>query len=496
MKVERVRSQSLFPGASLLLQPWVYAAAVAVGALLIGFILSRDVSPLLLLTGVVGLGVVALAFYRPDYTAAALLIIHWANLHDVLIQYHGMPSLVKPTVVVMTLVLLMQRFLSERPRSLVYDSVIWWMLAYVVVAMTGLWFARDLHLVSKQVEDTIKDMIIAGLIFNLLSTRVAFERAVWGMLVVGGILGGLTVYQEVTRTYDNNYGGLAQIAMGQISNELADRARAAGTISDPNYYGQMLLVLVPMGVWGAFNGRSWLGKTVGLTSLMLMLMGIGLTFSRGSYLGAIVVLGVYAIYLRLDARYLLVLPLIAILLSIAPPEFQARFGTLNEILPGNNTTGTYSDGSIQGRSVKANVAFNMLADHPLLGVGRGNYRTHYQDYIRELGGVNVDTQRDAHNLYLEVAAEQGFIGLSVFLGLMLTVGSRLWSAWRRFASRGERRMADLAVALQVGFLGYLATSVFLHGAYIYMLWLQVGMAIAVATISRHPAEPYEAAAAA
>lgn len=487
MQLERVLRHPVQVSAELWRHAWVQIAVVTMVSVTAGFVLSRDVPLWMLLGGVGGIIFLALSFSRPEYVAAALLVIHWGNIHDVLIKYHGIPSLVKPTVAILTVVLLTRRFLSERPRGLVSDPVIWWMLAYLVIGATGLWFARSTDTVMKHLLDTAKDCIIAALIFNLLVTRIAFERAIWGLLIVGVALSTLTVYQEITRTYDNNYWGFAQSAVRQISTTMEDRARAFGTVNDPNYFGQLLLVLAPLAVWAILNGRTWLGKTFGIAALLLLLSAIGLTFSRGAYLGAVIVLVVYAMYLRLDARYLLVLPLIGALLYVAPPEFRARFGTLEEVMPGVTNAGAYNDGSIQGRSVKAEIAFVMLADNLIFGVGRGNYRFHYRDYIQEIEGAGSNTERDAHSLYLEVAAEQGIVGFAVFAGLILTVWGRLRVAERLFAAAGERRMAALSVAVKVGFLGYLVTSLFLHGAYGYMFWLQVGMAVALVVIAQREA---------
>ncbi len=487
MQLERMLRHPVQISLELWRHAWVQIAVVTAVSVTAGFVLSRDVPLWVLLGGVGGVMFLALAFFKPEYVAAALLVIHWGNIHDVLIKYHGIPSLVKPMVAILTVVLLARRFLTERPRGLVSDPVIWWMLAYLVAGAIGLWFARSTDAVMKQLIDTAKDCIIAVLIFNLLATRIAFERAIWGLLIVGATLSALTVYQEITRTYDNNYWGFAQSAVRQISTTMDDRARAFGTVNDPNYFGQLLLVLVPLAVWAILRGRTWRGKAFGVAALLLLLSAIGLTFSRGAYLGTVIVLVVYAMYLRLDARYLLVLPLIGALLYVAPPEFRARFGTLEEIMPGVAHAGAYNDGSLQGRLVKAEIALTMVADNLIFGVGRGNYRFHYRDYIHQIEGAGSNTERDAHNLYLEVAAEQGVVGFAVFVGLILAVWSRLRVAERLFAATGERRMADLAVAVKVGFLGYLVTSLFLHGAYGYMFWLQVGMAVALVVIAQREA---------
>ncbi len=492
MHLERILKHPVQVVAELWQHLWLQVGVVVAVSCAAGLVVSRDLPIWLLFGGIAGVVVVAITFIKPEYVAAALLVIHWGNIHDVLIKYHGIPSVVKPMVALLAIVLLWRRFLSSQPRGLVSDPVIWWMLAYLLVGAMGFWFARDTDAVMKQLVDTAKDCIIAGLIFNLLSTRAAFERAVWGLLIVGAALSTLAVYQEITRTYDNDYWGFAQAAVRQISTTTEDRARAFGTVNDPNYFAQLLLVLVPLAIWAALNGRTWRGKSFGVAALLLLLAAIGLTFSRGAYLGAVIVLGVYAMYLRLDARYLLILPLVGALLYVAPPEFRARFGTLDEVLPGNNA-GAYADGSLQGRTVKAEIAIAVVADNPIFGVGRGNYRLHYRDYINEIDGAGTNTERDAHNLYLEVAAEQGIVGLAVFVGLLATVWGRLRVAELLFAAARERRMADLAVAVKVGFLGYLVTSLFLHGAYGYMLWLQVGTAVALVVIAQRDAAQHSAA---
>ncbi len=486
MRLERMLKNPIQTAAELWQNIWLQIGVVVAVSLATGMVVSRDLPLWLIFGGIAGVVVVAIAFVKPEYVAAALLVIHWGNIHDVLIKHHGIPSVVKPMVALLAVVLVWRRFLSSKPRGLVSDPVVWWILAYLVVGATGLWFARDTDAVMKHLIDTAKDCIIAALIFNLLATRAAFERAVWGLLIVGAVLSALTVYQEITKTYDNNYWGFAQAAVRQISTTMDDRARAFGTVNDPNYFGQLLLVLVPLAIWAALNGRTWRGKSFGMAALLLLLAAIGLTFSRGAYLGAVVVLCVYAMYLQLDARYLLILPLVGALLYVAPPEFRARFGTLDEVLPGNNA-GAYADGSLQGRTVKAEIALTMVADNPIFGVGRGNYRLHYRDYINEIEGAGSNTERDAHSLYLEVAAEQGIVGLAVFVGLLATVWGRLRKAEKLFAAADEYRMAALAVAVKVGLLGYLVTSLFLHGAYGYMLWLQVGMAVALVVIAEREA---------
>jgi len=61
-----------------------------------------------------------------------------------------------------------------------------------------------------------------------------------------------------------------------------------------------------------------------------------------------------------------------------------------------------------------NAAGAMFVQHPVLGVGYGNYRSLYSDYIPGA----APNQLDAHNLYLQVLSETGVIGFLAFFGVM------------------------------------------------------------------------------
>ncbi len=95
----------------------------------------------------------------------------------------------------------------------------------------------------------------------------------------------------------------------------------------------------------------------------------------------------------------------------------------------------------------------MFRDHPIMGVGLANYPEYYQQYSRQLGVDDRSVQRGAHNLYLQIAAEQGLIGLFTFGVLIFAAFYRMRQAKQIFSRHGEEELADLAAALMVGFLG-------------------------------------------
>jgi O-antigen ligase len=94
-------------------------------------------------------------------------------------------------------------------------------------------------------------------------------------------------------------------------------------------------------------------------------------------------------------------------LSILPAGYLARLGALGQV--GEIQAGV--DPSIRGRTAELTAAWEMFADHPLVGVGYGNYIVLYPEYARESGIDLRSTERNAHNLFLATAAETGIAGL-------------------------------------------------------------------------------------
>ncbi len=143
------------------------------------------------------------------------------------------------------------------------------------------------------------------------------------------------------------------------------------------------------------------------------------------------------------------------------------------------------DTTINHRYFIWQIAWDMVRDRPLLGVGYGEFdewfprfREARRDRADALFGSLVETQqyentRYAHNEYLHLWAECGLLGLTAFLAL---ISVALLAAWRRAWTR-----ADLVLWAMLGTLGVML----IHSMVSYPLrlpangmlfWLVLGMA--------------------
>ena len=109
------------------------------------------------------------------------------------------------------------------------------------------------------------------------------------------------------------------------------------------------------------------------------------------------------------------------------------------------------------------VALQMLEVHPWTGVGLGNYKLNYVTYSAALAStprgealaLSAPTVRaaQAHNEYVQVAAELGVLGLLALFGLLATLAVSLWRRIRRAQGVGDR--TDL-ILLYCGLMTFFA----------------------------------------
>jgi O-antigen ligase len=115
---------------------------------------------------------------------------------------------------------------------------------------------------------------------------------------------------------------------------------------------------------------------------------------------------------------------------------------------------------------------------------------HYQSYSRQLGLDPRIEQRSAHNLYIEIAAETGLLGLTAFGILVFGALRGLWATWKMFRNSNKIPLgttvpqAKIIAAFGVGLIGYLMAGMFIHDAYPRFLWMLIAIAFAMPNIAR------------
>jgi O-antigen ligase len=230
----------------------------------------------------------------------------------------------------------------------------------------------------------------------------------------------------------------------------AGAPRAAGPFGESNFFALSLAVLVPFCLYMVGQGgrRLWLGAT----GVLVLIAGDLAAQSRGGALAigfGIVVMGLASKQRRMRAAA------IALILAVIPlgVAFSAQI---------SESTGR----DVSGRATENLVALHMFEDHPVTGVGPDQYPFYYRDYTRQYGN-DPRYQRAPHSLPLQVAAEQGIVGIVAWLGVIVLLIRFIFSTgvWRDPLGR--------AIVTSIGSYG--VASLFLHGSQIRLLYVLLGL---------------------
>ena len=221
-------------------------------------------------------------------------------------------------------------------------------------------------------------------------------------------------------------------------------SRAMSTQTHPAVLGSYLVACLPFSFL-LLKRRNLSDRWLGVLGLALGMIGMILTFSRGSLFGAIALFWVYFWQKNriLFIKYFIIVLAIFILIfsfSKGPYVFQ-RFG-----IEGLTITNTPV---FKSRIARIITSYKMLKEHPFVGVGLNHFRIKcnaYSPVQRDEDGKVPD------NVYLLFLAETGIIG---FLGFILFIGYLLKKGFQHFYSMKSEDSKDMLIAIIAGLTGLL-----------------------------------------
>ena len=451
---------------------------------------------------VLALGLVLLAW--PELATMAFVALLYLNIPVLATQFYGVPYLIAGAFVLLLTVPIIGNVLERRP--FVFTPGLPLLLAYLGALLLSALFA------PRPVTEDIVVFLIEGLLIYLLTTQairsvVTLRRALWVLILAGAVMGAVSLHQEITGSYSSNYGGFAQIESREFTNvgdptlvsllslnlEEDGRERLAGPIGEKNRYAQILLLTVPLAIFAFLGSRQPRVKLVAAGAVLFALAGIVLTFSRGAAVALFGVLLIIAILQRVRLSHIVLagVALAAAVLVVAP-DYLLRLESLSGIGGLLFEEGVDPDGAILGRATENLAALYAFLDHPLFGVGPGQFATTFvAEYGNPLGLRQIAAGRESHNLYLGIAADTGIIGLTAFMAIAIVTLIGLWRARQYWLSR-RPEYANLASALFVSGLAYGATGLFLHLSYERYLWFMLALANSAIWILRQERIAWEA----
>ncbi|MGE5359362.1 MAG: O-antigen ligase family protein [Bacteroidales bacterium] len=316
----------------------------------------------------------------------------------------------------------------------------------------------------------LKVVLIFILMAGTLTRPARLERLVWLMLLASGYLAFRGVFDYAR--------GINLIENGRVAGAVG------GVFGNPNDLAMnMVTFLPPALLLAARRDVPPLRRGGAAVIALLMFVTIVFTKSRGGFLG----LGAMLLVLMAQGNKIrrgfgaAALVIIIAGLPLLPGSFWERMASITD--PSKDETG-----SRESRQTDMREAWRMFLERPLTGVGPGQMTAYNPTWRQE-------RWREAHNVFLQVAADDGIFGVLAFGYLVVRALRIAWTTSRRAragpASTDESRRTAFffSTAMTASLAGWLVCALFASVAYTWTFYYVFGISMGARLVLENAPAP-------
>jgi len=338
---------------------------------------------------------------------------------------------------------------------------------FVLVVLASTMWARAPLVARSGFVSMAQMVLLAVIILDLVDTRERLDTLIKVLIVSAAVAAALTVYQS----------------------EVVGLRRAGANLTGGiNSTAVLLVSTVPLGFY-MLRGQSRLAwRFFGLLYIPLAVLGVVVTYSRFNLLLMPPILLAFTVLTLQERRSrgwllgLLAFSAVAALVIVPWEKLQKRTETIAPYLAQTLQFGEESEAT-SPRGYHLRVGLAILRDNPILGVGYGNYGLYFtEEYQFQVSGADrlYHSWRSPHSSYIGIAADLGFVGLAIWISLLLASVSAVWRAWLLSRRSDDETLIPLVQALAA----MLALQVVAYGWYMpqqreKLFWLVLALCAAV-----------------
>ncbi len=311
--------------------------------------------------------------------------------------------------------------------------------------------------------DTTIDVARMAIVFILIENIVNNPKRLAGFMIAFVLLNVCASAEQLYRYASSSAG-----AEGLV--------RAAGTgsfLGEDGDFALAMCVALPFVYYLAWSKIRPILRVISGIAGVMMVCSVMATGSRGGVVGLGSVF--FALALRSRRRLVALLAIVAVafvVFTLSPTAYKSRVATIFS---------SERDQSSQSRIISWKAAREMFVEHPLLGVGAGNFMS---AFVGRYGGA-YSWSRNTHNVFYQAAAELGICGLVTFIAMLICAFARSASLNARLvrAGLGDTTVASYTAALFPAVLGFLVSGSFQTPLYYPHIYLLAALGVALSNIA-------------
>lgn len=252
-------------------------------------------------------------------------------------------------------------------------------------------------------------------------------------------------------------------------------------LGDGNDFALSLAALLPMVALLAIGSRSKIARLIWWGVILLCLLAVVGTQSRGGTLGILAVAGFLWSFSR---RKVAALVIMAVLGGIAVMQASGSYFTRMSTI-----TNYQGEGSAEGRIMVWKAAIRMALDRPVFGVGTGQFAVAFGAWYKPAGYEGP--QLNAHSMYFQALGELGLPGAIVYLALVLGGIARVLSTRRQLLrssldppDESVQILGQMLLLVTASVVGFAVAGSFLSAAYYPHIFVLSGIMVSACAIAQ------------
>lgn len=323
------------------------------------------------------------------------------------LKLYGLASVWEEAFLALAVAAVLWRIALRRSRALGRETVLdAWLLLFMAVGFFLMCFNRPFPQVALPGYRIVAQyMLWYFILLRLLEDDADLKvlLASFGLLLVFLALHG--VYQYAV--------GVAIPDSWTTSTEAGVRTRVYSLTGSPNILGSLLVLLTPLAAAGLYFFRDRRAKWACLALVLLSMLTLLFTFSRGAWLGMMLAVALFS--LLVDGRLLaLMAAAVAAILALVP-SITSRITFLF-------STEYAEAAEIGGRAYRWATGLRLLHEgNPWLGVGLGMFGGAVAMDHKLLDETEDFFYYYMDNYYLKTLVEMGYLGFIAYVLLLLAV---------------------------------------------------------------------------
>lgn len=325
------------------------------------------------------------------------------------------------------------------------------------------------------------------IMFSLGVVRDYFRTEIVVLFMLAGLVLTWTEVERLMKVLA--WAAVVNILVGRLfQHDLDGRLDlSGGSLADPNDYAAILILMLPFLLLVVITpGRKLLAKAM---AALFIAAGLYLILSTGSR-GALVGLMVGLSYCLWRANMIQRIASVAAagilgvsLMAVLPATTKERLATtFTDSAATDASVRESAIGSKEARTYLLKRSIAVAFEHPLLGVGLGQFQNYEGVTAREAG--RQGNWHETHNTYTQIASEAGIPGFLLLAGGVIATFRLLSRTYRKArempATLQNEKICRTCFAVMLSLLSFSVTVFFLSMAYRCYLPALTGMTIAIA----------------